>query len=120
MKIFRIYRRENVPCVSQTKIWKGFFEAHFMSGKEINDKYPIQNKLWKYNNCGYVKFQTMVCDGYYVAHYNDFHKINSSYNDPWYRELKHTTPLWENTEETVYHTTVESNAVILKFIKTKI
>jgi hypothetical protein len=25
----------NIPCVSQTNLWKGCFEAHFMSGREI-------------------------------------------------------------------------------------
>jgi hypothetical protein len=24
---------KDVPCVSQTSIWKGFFEAHFMIGE---------------------------------------------------------------------------------------
>ena len=42
----KITARKDVPCVSQTKEWKGFFEAHFMSGEEIDKKYPILNPLW--------------------------------------------------------------------------
>lgn len=111
---------KDIPCVSQTIEWKGFFEAHFMSGQEIDKKYPILDPRWKYTKTGYHTINNIAYDGCYVAHFNDFHKTNDPYSDPWYRELKHSEPLWENTEERAYHTTVESNAVALKFIKTKL
>jgi len=116
----KIYRRDNVPCVSQTKIWKGFFEAHFMSGKEINDKYPIQNKLWKFVHIGPYRVGNLSYDGIYCAKYNDFHTHNLPYCDPWYRELKTDDPVYDDNSIRRFHTSVESNAVLLQFDKTKI
>ena len=110
----KITARKDVPCVSQTLEWKGLFEAHFMSGKEINEKYPILNKLW-----------TFVDDGGILTinnrSYSTIYRVSTGcYSDPWYRELKHEDPLYENSEEIAYVTTVEGNAVVLKFQKTKL
>ncbi len=49
----------NIPCVSQTNLWKGCFEAHFMSGREIDVKYPIlninYNKITLSKSCSVVR-----------------------------------------------------------------
>ena len=119
-KTCKFFHAKDIPCVSQTSEWKGFFEAHFMSGEEIDKKYPILDPRWTYHKRGYTTINFVVYDGYYVAYFNDFHKMDDPYSDPWYRELKHDTPLWENKEERAYHTTIESNAVLVKFIKTKL
>jgi hypothetical protein len=113
-----ITRRENVPCVSQTNHWKGLFENHFMSAEEINSKYPILNPLWRFVDTGVLTFKNRSYSIIYRAKYFDFHQINQPYSDPWYRELKHDDHLYDISEETTYLTTVEGNAVLLKFQKT--
>jgi hypothetical protein len=116
----KIYRRENVPCVSQTKHWKGLFEEHFLSAEEINIKYPILNPLWRFVDTGVLTINNRSYSTIYCAKYFDFHQINQPYTDPWYRELKHDYHIYDISEETAYLTTVESNAVLLKFEKTKL
>ena len=99
---------KDVPCVSQTSIWKGFFEAHFMDNKEINQKYPIQNKKWKYS---FFIDPTDCSKGYYYSYYKDWGTRKVS--DPWFRELKNLNPIKASEMESVYCTTVEGNKVIL-------
>ncbi len=60
----------NVPNVDQTSIWKGYYEAHFMSGKEIDIKYPILNNKWKYSH-------HKLLDGYDGCYYFE---VNKSFN----------------------------------------
>jgi len=115
-----ITRRVNVPCVSQTQEWKGFFEAHFMNGKQIDEKYPILNKFWVFHQIGYLKIEGTNYDGVYVAFYKDFHAINQPYSDPWYRELKYETPIQDTANLQRFHTSVASNAVLLEFHKIKL
>jgi len=113
---------KDVPCVSQSSIWKGYFEAHFMSGKEIDDKYPILNKVWTYSQ---QKAWDKVdkYDGYYYVKLKDLVPISS---DPWFREFKDYVPIADDVygyiaddiyKSKMYHTTVESNAVLLVVIK---
>ncbi len=104
----------NVPCVSQTNLWKGCFESHFMSGREIDAKYPILNTKWKYSHHklegGY--------DGYYYAYEKDIG--TGIMIDPWFREFKVNMPIADDVYKTkMYHTTVESNAVLLVLYKKK-
>jgi hypothetical protein len=104
----------NVPCVSQTNLWKGCFESHFMSGREIDVKYPILNTKWKYSHHklegGY--------DGYYYAYEKDIG--TGIMIDPWFREFKVNMPIADDVYKTkMYHTTVESNAVLLVLYKKK-
>lgn len=115
-----IIRRENVPCVSQTDIWKGLFENHFLSAEQIRNKYPILNPLWKFVDTGILTINKRSYSTIYRAKFFDFHQIDQPYTDPWYRELKHDDPLYDTTEERAYLTTVESNAVVLRFEKTKL
>lgn len=111
----------NVPNVDQSSIWKGYYEAHFMSGKEIDLKYPILNTKWKYSHHklrdGY--------DGYYYVKLKDLVPISS---DPWFREFKDYVPIADDVygyiaddiyKSKMYHTTVESNAVLLVVYKKK-
>jgi len=111
----------NVPNVDQSSIWKGYYEAHFMSGKEIDAKYPILNKVWKYSHhklrVGY--------DGYYYAYEKDIG--TGIMIDPWFREFKVNMPIADDDvynyiaddiyKSKMYHTTVESNAVLLVVYK---
>jgi len=104
----------NVPCVSQTNLWKGCFESHFMSGREIDVKYPILNTKWKYSHHklegGY--------DGYYYAYEKDIG--TGIMIDPWFREFKVNMPIADDVYKTkMYHTTVESNAILLVVYKKK-
>lgn len=104
---------KDVPCVSQTIIWKGYFEAHFMSGREIDVKYPILNTKWKYSqDKQWTKFDKY--DGYYYVKLKDLVPISS---DPWFREFKDYVPIEESVILKMYHTTVESNAVLLVVYK---
>jgi hypothetical protein len=103
----------NIPCVSQTNLWKGCFEAHFMSGREIDVKYPILNIKWKYSHHKLLDDY----DGYYYAY--DNYAIQIMF-DPWFREFKVNMPISDDVYKTkMYHTTVESNAVLLVLYKKK-
>ena len=115
-----ITRRENVPCVSQTNIWKGLFEEHFLSAEQIHNKYPILNPLWRVVDTGILTINQRSYSTIYRAAFNDFHSTNQPYSDPWYRELKNEDPLYDTSDEIAYLTTVESNAVVLRFVKTKL
>jgi hypothetical protein len=106
---------KDVPCVSQTSIWKGFFEAHFMIGEEINQKYPIQNKKWKYSSHKPVTGGSGY--GYYYSYYKDW-GTTQKVSDPWFRELKNLMPIKTSEMETVFSTTVEGNKVILVIYQT--
>jgi hypothetical protein len=104
----------NVPCVSQTNLWKGCFESHFMSGREINVKYPILNTKWKYSHhkllAGY--------DGYYYAYEKDIG--TGIMFDPWLREFKVNMPIADDVYKSkMYYTTVESNLILLVVYKKK-
>ena len=104
----------NVPNVDQSSIWKGYYEAHFMSGKEIDLKYPILNTKWKYSHhkllAGY--------DGYYYAYEKDIG--TGIMFDPWLREFKVNMPIADDIYKTkMYHTTVESNPILLVLYKKK-
>jgi hypothetical protein len=104
---------KDVPCVSQTSIWKGFYEAHFMSGEEIHQKYPIQNKKWKYSFSMDPKNYRI---GYYYSYYRDWGTQKVS--DPWFREFIVRNPIKASEMESVYCTTVEGNEVILVIYQT--
>ena len=113
----------NVPCVSQTNLWKGCFEDHFMSGREIDVKYPILNTKWKYSHHklrdGY--------DGYYYAYEKDIG--TGIMFDPWLREFKVNMPIADDDaynyiadgvyKSKMYYTTVESNLILLVVYKKK-
>jgi len=104
----------NVPCVSQTNLWKGCFESHFMSGREIDAKYPILNTKWKYSHhkllAGY--------DGYYYAYEKDIG--TGIMFDPWLREFKVNMPIADDVYKSkMYYTTVESNLILLVLYKKK-
>jgi hypothetical protein len=104
----------NIPCVSQTNLWKGCFEAHFMSGREIDVKYPILNIKWKYSHHKLLDDY----DGYYYAYEIDIG--TGIMFDPWLREFKVNMPIADDVYKTkMYHTTVESNAVLLVLYKKK-
>jgi len=114
----KVTAAKDVPCVSQSSIWQGYFEAHFMSGKEIDAKYPILNTKWKYSHHklrdGY--------DGYYYAYEKEIGKEigKGIMIDPWFREFKVNIPINDVDvfyKSKMYHTTVESNAVLLVVIK---
>lgn len=116
-----ITRRVNVPCVSQTKEWKGLFEEHFLTAEQLNKKYPILNPLWTFDsNHGFTRINNQQYKICYRAKFNDFHQNNQPYSDPWYRELKYDDPISDSSNERTYMTTVESNAVLLKFQKIKL
>jgi len=105
---------KDVPCVSQTNLWKGCFEAHFMSGREIDAKYPILNTKWKYSHhkllAGY--------DGYYYAYEKDIG--TGIMFDPWLREFKVNMPIADDVYKSkMYYTTVESNLILLVLYKKK-
>ena len=107
----------NVPCVSQTNLWKGCFESHFMSGREIDVKYPILNTKWKYSH---HKLRDVYdgYDGYYYAYEKDIG--TGIMFDPWLREFKVNMSISDDVYKTkMYHTTVESNAVLLVLYKKK-
>ena len=106
---------KDVPNVDQTSIWKGFYEAHFMSGQEINQKYPIQNKKWKYSTHKPVTGGSGY--GYYYSYFRDWGTVIVS--DPWFRELKNLNPIKTSEMESVFSTTVEGNKVILVIYQTK-
>ena len=104
----------NIPCVSQTNLWKGCFESHFMSGREIDAKYPILNTKWKYSHhkllAGY--------DGYYYAYEKDIG--TGIMFDPWLREFKVNMPIADDVYKSkMYYTTVESNLILLVLYKKK-
>ena len=108
----------NVPNVEQTSIWKGYFEAHFMSGKEIDVKYPILNNKWKYSHTKYPT-DNIIYDGYYYAYEKDIG--TGIMIDPWFREFKSHIAIMDSyygfKQFMGYHTTVEGNAVLLKIYK---
>jgi hypothetical protein len=107
----------NIPCVSQTNLWKGCFEAHFMSGREIDVKYPILNTKWKYSH---HKLRGVYddYDGYYYAYEKDIG--TGIMFDPWLREFKVNMPISDDVYKTkMYHTTVESNPILLVLYKKK-
>jgi len=82
----------------------------FMSNDEINQKYPIQNKKWKYS------FSTAHGPPHGRAeHYYSYYKDwgTEKVSDPWFREIKNIKPIETNKWETVFSTTVEGNQVIL-------
>lgn len=109
---------KDVPCVSQTKEWKGFFEAHFMSGEEIDKKYPILNPLWTLVKVERFDFSRVSYASAYHAKFSSFSIVH--FSDPWYRQLKYDKPVDDNGWETIYSTTVESNKVLLVFDKRKL
>lgn len=108
----------NVPNVEQTSIWKGYFEAHFMSGKEIDVKYPILNNKWKYSHTKYPT-DNIIYDGYYYAYEKDIG--TGVMIDPWFREFKTHIAIIDShygfKRFMGYHTTVEGNSVLLKIYK---
>ena len=114
---------KDVPCVSQTNLWKGYFEAHFMSGREIDVKYPILNTKWKYSHHKLRDVYGVYgvyddYDGYYYAYEKDIG--TGIMFDPWLREFKVNMPISDDVYKTkMYHTTVESNAVLLVLYKKK-
>ena len=105
----------NVPCVSQTNLWKGCFESHFMSGREIDAKYPILNTKWKYSHHKLLA----PYDGYYYAYEKDIG--TGVMIDPWFREFKTHIAIIDShygfKRFMGYHTTVEGNSVLLKIYK---
>ena len=112
----------NVPNVEQTSIWKGYFEAHFMSGKEIDVKYPILNNKWKYSHTKYPT-DNIIYDGYYYAYEKDIG--TGIMFDPWLREFKVNMPIADDVyiyiiddvyKSKMYYTTVESNVILLVVI----
>ena len=119
----------NVPCVSQTNLWKGCFESHFMSGREIDVKYPILNTKWKYSHHKlYHKLQDFYdgYDGYYYTYEKDIG--TGIMFDPWLREFKDYVPIADDVygyiaddiyKSKMYHTTVESNVILLVLYKKK-
>ena len=99
----------NIPCVSQTNLWKGCFEAHFMSGKEIHEKYPILNTKWKYSH---HKDAWNGYEGYYYSNYKDW--STEVVTDPWYRNLiNNGNPINTTESESMFSTTVEGNKIML-------
>jgi hypothetical protein len=84
-----------------------------MSGEEIHQKYPIQNKKWKYSTHKPVTGDS----GYYYSYYRDWDTVIVS--DPWYREFIVRNPLKTSEMESVFCTTVEGNKVILVIYQTK-
>ena len=104
----------NVPCVSQTNLWKGCFESHFMSGREIDAKYPILNNKWKYSH-----HKLLDCyDGCYYAYEKDIG--TGIMIDPWLREFKVNMPIADDVYKSkMYYTTVESNVILLVVYKKK-
>jgi hypothetical protein len=103
-----IIATKNIPNVDQSSIWKGYYEAHFMSGKEIYEKYPILNKTWQYS---YHTPATGDSEcGYYYSYYRDWGAVVT---DPWFRELKSNDPIKTTELQTIFSTTVEGNKVIL-------
>jgi hypothetical protein len=109
----------NVPNVDQTSIWKGYYEAHFMSGKEIDIKYPILNNKWKYSH-------HKLLDGYDGCYYAYEKDIGTGIMiDPWLREFKVNMPIADDVyiyiiddvyKSKMYYTTVESNVILLVVI----
>ena len=106
---------KDVPNVDQTSIWKGFYEAHFMSNDEINQKYPILNTKWKYSN---YKNEWNGYEGFYYSNYKDW--STEVVTDPWYRNLiNNGNPINTTESESMFSTTVEGNKVILVIYQTK-
>ena len=100
---------KDVPNVDQTSIWKGFYEAHFMSGKEILAKYPILNTKWKYSH---HKDELNGYNGYYYSNYKDW--STEVVTDPWYRNLiNNGNPINTTESESMFYTTVEGNKIML-------
>ena len=105
---------KDVPCVSQTNLWKGCFESHFMSGREIDVKYPILNTKWKYSHHKLLA----PYDGYYYAYEKDIG--TGIMFDPWLREFKVNMPIADDVYKSkMYYTTVESNVILLVVYKKK-
>ena len=106
---------KDIPCVSQTNLWKGCFESHFMSGREIDAKYPILNTKWKYSHHKLLA----PYDGYYYAYEKDIG--TGIMIDPWFREFKTHIAIIDShygfKRFMGYHTTVEGNSVLLKIYK---
>ena len=86
-----------------------------MSGEEILAKYPILNTKWKYSN---REYDWNGNDGYYYAYEKDIG--TGIMFDPWLREFKVNMTISDGVYKTkMYHTTVESNAVLLVLYKKK-
>ena len=110
---------KDIQCVSQTNLWKGCFESHFMSGREIDAKYPILNTKWKYSH-----HKLLDCyDGCYYAYEKDIG--TGIMIDPWLREFKVNMPIADDVyiyiiddvyKSKMYYTTVESNVILLVVI----
>ena len=110
---------KDIPCVSMTLKWKGCFESHFMSGREIDAKYPILNTKWKYSH-----HKLLDCyDGCYYAYEKDIG--TGIMIDPWLREFKVNMPIADDVyiyiiddvyKSKMYYTTVESNVILLVVI----
>ena len=91
-----------------------------ISGKEIHEKYPILNTKWKYSHQiydlnGYNGLVYTGNDGYYYSNYKDW--STEVVTDPWYRAFKDYVPISDDDMSTLYHTTVESNPVLLLMYK---
>jgi len=114
----KITAAKDIPSVDQSSIWKGYYEAHFMSGKEIDVKYPILNKKWKYSHEKY-SYNNIDYDGYYYSYEKDIDTVIIS--DPWFREFKSYFAIIDTfygvNQFMGYHTTVEGNPVLLKMYK---
>lgn len=85
-----------------------------MSGEEILAKYPILNTKWKYSN---REYDWNGYNGYYYSNYKDW--STEVVTDPWYRAFKDYVPISDDDMSTLYHTTVESNPVLLLMYKKK-
>lgn len=106
---------KDVPNVEQTSIWKGFYEAHFMSGEEIHQKYPILNTKWKYSH---HKDAWNGYEGFYYSNYKDW--STEIVTDPWYRNLiNNGNPINTTESVSIFSTTVEGNKIkLIIYLKT--
>ena len=87
-----------------------------MTGKEILAKYPITNTKWDYSH---FKDELNGYNGYYYAYEKDIG--TGIMFDPWLREFKVNMSIADDVYKTkMYHTTVESNAVLLVLYKKKL
>ena len=88
-----------------------------MIGREIDVKYPILNTKWKYSHHKLQDF----CDGYDGYYYAYEKDIGTGIMfDPWLREFKVNMPIADDVYKSkMYHTTVESNLILLVVYKKK-
>ena len=89
-----------------------------MTGKEILAKYPITNTKWANSHLSFTVSNNVVYDGYYYCWLNNI-IIGLITTDPWYRAFKDYVPISDDVMSTLYHTTVESNPVLLLMYKKK-